>query len=295
MASERHLLAACSSGLCNRLLVAAGCHRIAQRTGRKFLLHWPENDELNCPFGELFANDFKLLKEERLQWLLRTERIAKVYNIDQSAGPVFSDVADDGDPNVELVIIKGWYTPKFASEQYDSSFFRELRAELRRLQPRAEIVEKANTIQLPSATIGVHMRRGDNPTAYARSKDEHFCVIMESMIAAVRDVAFLLATDDAVTEVRMRKQFGGRILTFPKKHRGRQREAIHEALVDLVLLSRTAAVLGNDFSSFSSTAALLGADLLVIAEEQTATSELSATTAKLAEAVNGCALPNALA
>jgi hypothetical protein len=130
------------------------------------------------------------------------------------------------------------------------------------------------------------MRRGDNPDAYARSKDEYFCAIMESVIAAVPEVVFLLATDDPATEARMRGQFGERMLTFPKTSPGRHRQAIQEALVDLLLLSRTAAILGNDFSSFSSTAARLGPKLLVIAEEQTATTELSATTGKLAEVVN---------
>src|ERR1051326_4912009 len=115
MTNERYLLATCSSGLCNRLLVTAGCRRIAQKTKRKFLLYWPENDQLHCPFEDLFTNKFTLLKEEQMDWLLRTERIAKFYNVDPGAGPVFTEVADDGDPGADLVIIKGWFSPKFAS------------------------------------------------------------------------------------------------------------------------------------------------------------------------------------
>lgn len=286
MATRHCLLATCSSGLCNRMLVTAGCHRLAQRTGREFLLYWPENDQLDCPFGELFTNDFTLLKEEELHWVLRTERIVKVYNVEQGAGPVFCDVADDGDPNAHLVIIKGWFEPKFAGEQYDRQFHRELRQELQSLQPRAEILAKANAFLLPRWAIGVHMRRGAEVGEFARSKDEHFCAIMESVIAAVPEVVFLLTTDDASTEARMRGQFGERVLAFPKTSYGRDRQAIQEALVDLLLLSRTAVILGNHFSSFSLTASKLGHNLLVIAEEQTAMTELSATTSKLAEAVN---------
>jgi hypothetical protein len=37
---HRHLISACNAGLCNRLLVAAGCLRLAKKLNRKFVLWW---------------------------------------------------------------------------------------------------------------------------------------------------------------------------------------------------------------------------------------------------------------
>ncbi len=297
MATRRTLIATCSAGLCNRLLVLAGSLRLAHRTGREFILYWPENDHLGCPFGALFENTFELLGDDRLHWLLRTERTVKFYSPNPGCGPRIEEVSDDGDPETHAVVIKAWYAPKFAGEEYDAAFHRELREHLRLLRPRREILDTVDAFGLPPRCIGVHVRRSDSwPQAvesFAQSRDEHFTALMEGVIERVPEVAFFLAADNEGTEKLIRGRFGERVRFFRKTSRARDRRGIEEALADVLLLSRTAGVVGNNFSSFSSAASLLGPDLLFIANEDNAVTRLEETAQRLSEAVVARATPSA--
>lgn len=289
MHPPRTLIATCSAGLCNRLLVLGGSLRIARRTGREFILYWPENDHLDCPFRALFENPFQLLGDDRLHWLLRTERNVKLYGPNHGCGPRFSDVGEDGDPGADAVVIKAWYAPKFAGEEYTAEFHRQVREQLLALRPRREILAEADAFRLPPRCIGVHVRRLDSwdeaVANFAQSRDDHFIAIMDAVIARLPDVAFFLAADNEVTEKILRARFGERVCFFPKNSRARDRRGIEEALVDLLLLSRTAGVLGTHWSSFSNTASLLGAELLFIANEASAVTGLDTTARRLADAV----------
>jgi hypothetical protein len=296
MSARRTLVATCSAGLCNRLLVLAGSLRLAHRTGREFMLYWPENVHLGCPFTSLFENPFELFGDDRLHWLLQTERHVKLYSAIANCGPCFSEVSDDGDPEAQAVVIKAWYAPKLAGESYDGAFHQELRTQLHTLRPRRELLAEADAFKLPPRCIGVHVRRVDDweegVRNFAQSRDDHFIAIMDAVIARVPDVAFFLAADNEAMEKILRTRFGERVLFFRKTSRGRDRRGVEEALIDLLLLSRTAAVLGTNFSSFSSTASLLGPELLFIASEETAVTGLDETARRLTEAVRAQSIPS---
>lgn len=290
MSPRRTLIATCSAGLCNRLLVLAGSLRLARRTGREFILYWPENGHLGCPFPALFENEFEPLGDDRLHWLLQTEHHVKLYSAIAGCGPCFSEVSDDGDPQAQAVVIKAWYGPKLAGESYDEAYHRELREHLAGLRPRRALLAEADAFALPPRCLGVHVRRTDvwdeAVRTFGQSRDDHFLAILDAVLARAPDVSFFLATDNEATESLLRARFGGRVRVFPKTSRGRDRRGIEEALVDLLLLSRAAAVLGTHYSSFSSTASLLGPGPLFIAGEETAVTKLDETARRLAEAVN---------
>jgi len=274
--TPRRLMSTCSSGLCNRLLSFAGAERIAEKTGRECMLYWPVNDQLMCPCDKLFTN-VEVMTEQDLHLLLRTEYTVKIYNAWREQAPLFGDIAVDGDPAADIVVIKSWCYPRLAGETVRPEFSQEIRGQLLKLKPHREVLAEIDHFPMPPACLGVHIRRGDHLDFFSGSQDEHFITIMEAVIAADPNVQFFLATDVLAIEHKFKSRFGERIVTFPKRGRGRDDErGGREALIDLLLLSRTAAVLGNAASTYSFTASLLGNIPLRLATAKTAGLECEA-------------------
>jgi hypothetical protein len=250
--------------------------RIAEKTGRECMLYWPVNDQLMCPFDALFAN-FTVMTEQDLHLLLRTEYTVKVYNAWREQAPLFVDIAADGDPAADIVVIKSWCYPRFAGEAAGTEFSQKIQQQLLKLTPHPEVLAEVDAFPLPPACLGVHVRRGDHPDFFSDSQDEHFVTIMEAVVASDPTVQFFLATDVLAVEEKFKARFGERIVTFPKLGRGREDvRGGREALIDLLLLSRTAAVLGNAASTYSFTASLLGNIPLRLATAKTAGLECEA-------------------
>jgi hypothetical protein len=275
---DKHLFATCSSGLCNRLMVLAGSIRIAQRTGRKLALYWPVNHDLGCHFDELFANTFPMVTEDAFASILDTTVTVKIYNAWRTQGPMFTRISANGDPDANLVIIKGWSYPMFENEGFNRDLDAEIRRRLLSFTPRPEIQSEVDSFPLPPATIGVHVRRGDHVDEFGESKDEYFMAVMSGILDRRPDVKFFLATDVARTEHQFRAAFGDTLLTAPKTWIGRHEpRGAREGLVDLLLLSRTAAILGNIHSSFSQAAGCIGNKLMIVADAGSAITHLDRT------------------
>jgi hypothetical protein len=283
---KKFLLVACSSGLCNRLLVLAGAQRLARMTGRELFLYWPINHELGCGFQDLFCNDIRILQEKDLHYLFNTGVTLRVYNAWHTLPPHFSDLSPDGDPDAEVVILKAFYYPKFRHEAYDSAFFEAVRPELLSFKVQEPIVQSLSEFSLPPRTIGVHLRRCDPLPEFERSRDEDFERIMAAIIREIPDVRFFLATDHAATEEKFLRSFGARTIRQKKEWSGRQSgEGIKEGLKDLLLLSRSRAVLGTNHSSFSYTASALGGIPLLTADVTSASRQITSTIASLTKAL----------
>ena len=113
---------------------------------------------------------------------------------------------------------------------------------------------------------------------------------MDAVIAAEPAVTFLVATDDAPTEQKFLDRYGTRTLSFRKSRPGRNVvRGIEEALIGLLLLGQTRAVLGNHYSSFSFLAAELTGRPAVYATEESAGAGLNATIESLVGALNEAA------
>ena len=283
MPSPRLLFGACSSGLGDRLLSLAGCQRIAELTKREFALYWRVSDRCGCPFERLFDTVIPQVTEADLHRLLFTNNAVKVYNawLDRP-GPVYNRVAADGDPSTEIVVIKSWNYPALDNDCDGSNLHAELRTHLLRLRPVPEIQQMIDGFDLPDQAIGVHVRRGDAVERFGVSREEHFAALMNAVLAREPLRRFFLATDVSAVEQRFVDQFGDRIVTFPKCGGGRTAErGMVESLVDLLLLSRTQSILGNQHSAFSRLAALWGNRRLVLAGEESATTHLDRSVACL--------------
>jgi hypothetical protein len=283
----RTLLCASSSGLANRLLLLAGSLRVAELTGRKLVLYWPVNDSVGCAFSQLFTNPLTLFCAEDIDAVLHSCSTVQVYN-SWHHPLLYTAVAEDGDPDTEIVIMKGWHAPRFRTEKETPAFWAQVRPHLRAFQPMPGIREAIENFVLPERCIGVHLRRGEKHISqFSVSADEHFERIMDALVAADTSVTFLIATDDAATEHKFLARYRGRALSFRKTQCGRRdTRGIEEALIDLLLLSRTRAVLGNHFSSFTFAAGELGGRAALYATADSAGVRLKETTELLLGAIS---------
>jgi hypothetical protein len=230
----------------------AGSLRVAELTGRTFVLYWPVNDSLGCEFSRLFTNAFAIFRNEDIAEVLNSGSTVKVYNSWHHSN-LYTAVAEDGDPDTQIVIMKGWNAPRFRTESGTPEFRNQVATHLRALTPAPGIREQVESFALPEHCIGVHLRRSEKHVPeFSVSADEHFERIMDALVAAEPSVNFLIGTDDVATEQKFVRRYSCRALCFEKRHRTRSDAGgIEEALIDLLLLGRTQAILGNHFSSFS--------------------------------------------
>ena len=184
----------------------------------------------------------------------------------------------------------------FEGEGYSEELNHELRHHLLALKPLPEIQAAVDVFPLPSDCIGVHVRRGDHIDEFGESRDDHFMAVMRGVRKQWPGVTFFLATDVAATECRFQDEFGDALISAPKNWAGRhQSEGGREGLIDLLLLSRTAAILGNIHSSFSQTAGHLGNKRMIVADERSAGVRLKNTCDALAGCLSRGNLVNASA
>lgn len=112
--------------------------------------------------------------------------------------------------------------------------------------------------QFDQDTVGLHIRRRDNRKSIRHSPTDAFIAAMEDAVANNPETRFFLATDSPAEEARLRRHFGDRILTRRRKLSRLHTSGLQDALVDLILLSRTSRVIGSHWSSFSEVAAEIG-------------------------------------
>jgi hypothetical protein len=269
------------------LLTLAGSLRLARLFNRQYSLYWPVNDLLGCRFECLFENHFPMVTGNDLHRILFTNNTVKVYNAwHDPDGALYNRVAADGDPDIDILILKCWSYPLRENDRNDDVLEAELRAHLATLAPMPAIRAEIECFPLPDNCFGVHIRRGDSPEVFARSTDECFLRVMSAVLEEDGNVRFFLATDAPEVEKLFRQRFGDRLLTFEKKGGGRATErGMQESLVDLLLLSKTRAIIGTVGSSFSRTAALWDGKPVIWAEEANANASLIANVKALVEMV----------
>jgi hypothetical protein len=115
--------------------------------------------------------------------------------------------------------------------------------------------------ELPANTVGVHVRRTDNDEAIRSSTLDGFVQKMSEFVKKETNICFFLATDDPLVEQELVKKFGDRIITFQKSALSRNSiQGIQDALVDIIMLSRTRELIGSHWSSFTEYASLFSGE-----------------------------------
>jgi hypothetical protein len=275
-------------GLCNRMLAIDAALFLARDIGKPLHLVWAKNSEIGCAFEDLFEvpdqiagiNTFNSwpfgkkvlnMKLKRLRQQSDFCLLQKRELHETTSGRLdFQSLRDKNTP-----YIRTW--SRFYPVETGSQFFSDCkgkRAKVRWWQPhntgpslhspfsafkpikslRKVIFNHASSF---SHTIGVHIRRTDNP-GQQLSPTELFIARMRQEIEKCPETNFFLATDDPAEEDRLMHEFLGRIRIHRKRSRDRQKKlAIEDGLIDLYCLAKTERIFGTFYSTFTDTAAAI--------------------------------------
>ncbi len=250
-------------GLSNRLKVLVSGRVLAAHAGAQLEVLWPLRATCNCPYERLFEPDatVRTVPEQVTDELPR--RIG--WNVPPP------DLLTHVGP-----IVLGHMSWLVRPDLYPrhEALWSELAPGLDALVPTAAIRERVAAFtgeHFRDHMIGVHLRRGDfhfarpdvsaNTDAALRAIDDH--------LARVPSAAIFLATDDGAVagpgaesvqnegvRARLQRRYGDRVVTTTPRSLDRNDPiAIEDALVDLLLLRKTHAIVGTSASSFSELAA----------------------------------------
>jgi len=177
-----------------------------------------------------------------------------------SCGAEFSDLFDNAFPyEKEGTAISTWKFPDIPKEK--------ILEYLARLKIKNSISDEADAFfsyefSPQSTVVGVHVRRNEFllNSEKKKSTDELFFRRMDGIIEKNPEVLFFLATDSTKAMDDFIGRYGERIITYHKDCLDRSKtEAIRQALVELLILSKCNLILGSHLSTYSEMAWWLGA------------------------------------
>ena len=239
------IVAANPGGIANRIKCLISMWRICDKYDKKLALHWIRNHTCGAEFNKLFENEFRHTNDlegtHSQTWRFLTlpgeipDNFAKVYptkrgnNIDFEFQRIPFEVCG----NILSYLHK-----------------------LRPIKVIRNIVENFTDTYDVQNLVGVHIRRDDYLTGKAGlgevSSDEKFIEKMNELIIEDWTTKFLLCTDSQEIEDKFKKEFGDRIIIYPKKNRDRTSTInTQQGLVDLLLLSKTKHIIGTYRSTFN--------------------------------------------
>lgn len=272
------------NGLCNRLRTLCSFQALAKVLNRPFLLCWDvSNGWSDERFEDLFDNHVdQITTDQFLELASSSLCLEKYFNADQSKNEqgFKIDMLNDRTKAItyfgdrELVAL----LPRKDTMLRWPTLGHEHRIFLRSLKPIKTCLDEINRVSagFDRSIVGVHIRRGDAVKStlapkFLVSSDQAFIDEMTAIIKKNNRATFFLATDCDTTQKMFQSHFGDRIIVndrkrFVSSNWLQQKENQSDAVVDLWLLSRTSRIIGNNWSSFSSTAALLGDIPITIAK-----------------------------
>ncbi|CAN7612288.1 hypothetical protein LJR235_004531 [Pararhizobium sp. LjRoot235] len=251
-----NLIVECLGGLTNRLMALTSGLRLANYYGLGFKLSWESATECGAEFEELFDNKFDLVSpRERSQYSNGT-RIG------------FGGAGWDNEPVLPKPPAGSdfWLTTHaiitHPNEGRNRSFFPDagvifdIGRYARILRPSKSVSDIADRVQFdPRNTVSLHIRRpysrevkisdgahANEQRLYGSISDDYFCSIIEKMIRQDDKINVLLCTNSDETQSFIKQRFGERIITYQKSSNAldtSQASSARDALVDIVLMSRT--------------------------------------------------------
>lgn len=269
MAGARFLISRPMWGLANRLLALTSAMRLAERHQRPFYMDWKPAVECMAEFHDLFSAPIPRVRVEgspRDALLLDSTGLlpdwAKIANVvsprifdhDQIVMQSHSMVVTNDEPFTER-------------NPFYNGFALDMRKHFLELGLNGTVSRILDTFADTdfTAVIGVHIRRPPPKTspsedAFNIPSDEFYENFLNFFLSFNKNLRFYLSSNGPQTEEYFIKRFGDRILRYPKRSIDHQNEAtaVQDALVDMILLSRTRAVLRYEPSTFAYFAGLIG-------------------------------------
>lgn len=295
-------------GLCNRMRVIDSALFLARDIRKPLHLVWTIDNAVGCPFEDLFVvpdqiASIKTVSRWQIGYEKMQEELARLRNESghcllqngfahlRESEFNFRNLRDSQTPYISTwdrfypnqmrdhypgkvlesmrparfkrlsAGLRWWYSERFPPSPY-SRFY----AAFRPIETFRKIIR--NNTKSFRRTIGVHLRRTDNPQQQ-NSPTELFVARMKREIELHPTTDFFLATDDPADEALLAQEFPGRIRIYPKRSLDRgKKESIEDALIDLYCLAETDKIIGTVYSSFSVIAARINRIPLEILEMQ---------------------------
>lgn len=251
----RKLIVVPCCGLGNRILAITCGQLLAKDTQRILQVDWTPVDNCAVELTELFVPSFTLLNElpentvcySSLQ--RRLEVVPEKY-LDLLGRPTKERFGGlRADPADAIAIFT---CHQFLDYYNDPRFPDQLRTFLATVRPEiiAEVDDFAER-HFDDTTVGIHVRRTD----FRSQKGlDHYLKQMRRF----GDVTFFISTDDPAVTVELRQHFP-RALEYSKSSLSRQESSgLVQALIDMLLLSRTSFLIGTQGSSFTGIARAAG-------------------------------------
>lgn len=260
-------------GLTNRLRVMLSGIVLAEATGRHLRILWAPTRDCAARFDELFDNpplaglDMSRITIEDVP----LDAIIDIPSFHSKERHRLPDVITSRKRHIALEYVAWLVDPeRFPHHAPLLQRCAELTANLRPIPAIAEQVTKFRTDHFRPAMIGVHLRRGDMVFDYADRVNNTSQALdaVDRYLDMYPGAGIFLATDDGAVDqhrgnvhhegVRdiFQRRYGERVVsTTPRSLDRRSAIAIQDALVDLLLLRATDAVVGTRGSSFSVMAA----------------------------------------
>lgn len=259
-------------GLANRMRAMASAISFAEKHNYNGRIIWAKNSDLYAAFSDLFIPDF-------IPWPIK--------NISEFQEVLFYDFPRKKNLFLGSLFTHGRYNSKISDENNLSSICAGNRYELldtlikpektliksglnfypysnelyRNLfHPNKHIeseVEKI-TCKFSADTIGIHIRQTDNSMSIKYSPVELFITKIKATLKAKPTTKFFLATDDYNIKKLLKNEFGYSIITNDIVISRKTVEGMQNALIEMLLLSKTKEIWGSFYSSFSEAAATLG-------------------------------------
>ena len=260
------LTVACYGGLSNRLRVLLSGVALAEATGRRFTMHWPVRSKSGAPFDALFENDWGVVTLDpappEAEWL---------PDLGGDMGRGWFDLASATQPALAVSSTTWLVEPAFFPNQAPLlARAGQLFSELRPVPAVRERVAAFRAVHFRPRMVGVHLRRGEfvRLHPYIAHNTGPAIAALRQLLARWPDAGLLLSTDDGGPDPmtgavhhegvreKLRAAFGDRVVwTTPRTLENGAVAGVQDALVDLLLLRATDAVVGTWRSSFSELAA----------------------------------------
>lgn len=254
-------------GLTNRLMAMISGQRIAHYYGLEFGICWNTTSECGAPFHELFDTAFPQYTPETVD----TDRDYRVIGFGGQGWATPPVIARPESSRDIWVLTHGVLA--HGDETRDSGFVPggpiifDLGRYYRALRPAARWRAAAEAVQFErQQTIGIHIRRPYSRAVelrpelheaeqreYGALPDAFYAEVINRLYGLNPALKFLLCTNSSATEEYLRAHCTAPLISSPKVAADDTSRAssTYEALVDTLLLSRTAVLLRHHASHFS--------------------------------------------
>jgi hypothetical protein len=233
---------------------------LAEDTGRELFINWEsEGSDCGSHFEGLFSSVF-----ERMDKIPSAASIySSIQRHKQCATERYQGLLNNS-PNENFLSLKKdtastvavFTCHQFLKYFHDGRFPSKLRDLIDCV--REDIKDKINAYHsesFTSYTVGIHVRRQDWRSQKAI---DYYYKHMNKLIEKNKNLSFFVCSDDVGSIQALRERYAN-VHYYPTRslHRG-SAEAIEDALIELMLLSKTNFLLGTPGSSFSSMAQVIG-------------------------------------